>query len=171
MTHAELVSRAGRWLANTVGCSVVLTEHTSYCGEAPDAIGWKSHASYLVECKVSVSDFYADRAKQFRRTPGAGVGDFRFYLTPPGLLDPAKIPEGWGLYEVQGKRVCYVGGVRYTNCAKPPLSGNLRAERTMLVSGLRRALDTRYPWRCLREYDTATAAAMRGELDQWEGKS
>lgn len=161
MTHAELVTRAARWLSNTVGCAVVLTEHGSYCGETPDAIGWKSHTSYLVECKASVSDFYADRSKPFRRDFERGAGDFRFYLTPPALLEGLKIPDGWGLYEVRGKRVCHAGGVKYTNCARPPRTGDLRTERTMLVSGLRRALDARYPWRCFAEYDNDQTEAAR----------
>jgi hypothetical protein len=89
MTHAQLVAKAVHWLRRH-RCGVVLSEQACASGEMPDAIGWKSAChSVLVECKVTRSDFLADRAKPFRVKPEQGVGCERFYLVPAGLL-PAK---------------------------------------------------------------------------------
>ena len=53
----------------------------------------------LVECKITRSDFLADREKPFRQNPERGVGSERFYLTPPALLKLEELPAGWGLLE------------------------------------------------------------------------
>jgi hypothetical protein len=104
MTHAQLVEKAVRWL-RIYRCGVVLSEQACASGEMPDAIGWKRAChSVLVECKVTRSDFLADRAKPFRLDPAQGVGCERFYLTPAGLLRCEELPAGWGLLElVRGK--------------------------------------------------------------------
>lgn len=95
ITHDRLVSCAKRWLTHSKGCRVVAAELRSGIFEEPDAIGWSSYgASILIECKVSRSDFFADRKKS--RT---GVGREKWYLTPPGLVKPHEVPEGWGLAE------------------------------------------------------------------------
>lgn len=65
-THADLVAPAARWLKGTVRCGVVLTEAPSMDGESPDAIGWRSGYSVLVECKASRADFLADSRKPHR---------------------------------------------------------------------------------------------------------
>lgn len=105
MTHAELVQRAARWLSNTQGCSVVFTEFSAYSVEAPDAIGWSSWHSTLVECKVSRADFLADRGKPWRRLPYRGMGARRYFMTPAGLVRPDELPAKWGLAEVHGRQV------------------------------------------------------------------
>ena len=59
----------------------------------------------LVECKVSRSDFLADRDKPFRQNPGMGIGCERFYLAPRGLIRIEQLPSSWGLLEVSGRDV------------------------------------------------------------------
>lgn len=106
MTHAELVERAVRWLRNSQGCHAVIHELVTSAGEIADALGWKSHGcSILIECKTSRADFYADRKKPSRTIPELSIGTERYYLTPPGLLHPEDLPEGWGLLEVRGKTI------------------------------------------------------------------
>jgi hypothetical protein len=112
LTHAELVARAERWLRNTKKCGVVLTEFSSSCSEIPDAIGWQTGGrfSYLVECKTSVSDFYADKKKPGRSPKNAhrGIGRFRYYMAPPGVLTADLVKQHrpkWGLLEVQARTV------------------------------------------------------------------
>ncbi len=107
LTHADLVKIAGRWLRNTAGCSVVLEELCAATGngENPDAIGWRSGQTMLVECKASRSDFLADRKKPFRADPSRGLGMYRYFLAPKGLLRPEEMPDRWGLLEVSGRRV------------------------------------------------------------------
>lgn len=110
-THKELVERAARWLKNTKHCGVVLTEFVSFSPETPDAIGWENSGlwSYLVECKTSVSDFYADKNKPGRTLRRlAGLGRERYYMAPKGVLTIERVKKnrpGWGLLEVCGRRV------------------------------------------------------------------
>lgn len=128
LSHSDLVERAVRWLRNTARCRVVLSE----CGplyEIPDAIGWTYQASYLIECKTSRADFFRDRHKIPRRVPSVGLGDHRLYMTPPGLIDPSELPDGWGLLEVYPKQVrkkVLVDGV----------GGDKRREIQLLISAL-----------------------------------
>ena len=98
-THKQLCDRAAYWLQQTKGCKVVLIErNTGGCAEEPDAIGWNSRTfSYLIEVKVSRSDFLADKKKDHRRRPHTGMGRQRFYLCPRGMIKPEEVPEGWGL--------------------------------------------------------------------------
>lgn len=115
MTHAELVVRAARWLKNTQHCGVVLTELVSYANEVPDAIGWKMSGwpcSYLVECKASLDDFYADRRKPGRTSKSGhrGVGRYRYYMVERDLLTVELVRRHrpkWGLLEV-GRRTVRV---------------------------------------------------------------
>ena len=62
MTHDELCERAAIWLGSKHRCDPVFRCGAS-CDEIPDAIGWNSHHSFVVECKTSRSDFFADRWK------------------------------------------------------------------------------------------------------------
>lgn len=98
-THKILCDRAAHWLQSSKGCKVVLVErNTGRGGEEPDAIGWSACGySYLVEVKVSRSDFLADKKKDHRRRPHTGMGKSRFYLCPKGMIQPEEMPEGWGL--------------------------------------------------------------------------
>lgn len=109
LTHADLVRRAASWLRNRKNCRVVLTEQTTGSGEIPDAIGWKfGDTSYLVECKTSRADFFADRGKSFRCDPCEGMGIMRYFMAPQGVLQVDDLREkcdGWGLLEVKGRTV------------------------------------------------------------------
>jgi len=134
MTHSQLVEKAVRWLRH-YRCGVVLSEQACVSGEMPDAIGWKRAChSVLVECKVTRADFLADRAKRFRQKPEKGVGSERFYLTPAALVQPAELPEGWGLLECRHGQIAMVR----------PSARNLRTatgfryEMNLLLASLRR---------------------------------
>jgi hypothetical protein len=134
MTHAQLVEKAVRWL-RAYRCGVVLSEQACASGEMPDAIGWKRAChSVLVECKVSRSDFLADRDKPFRRKPQNGVGCERFYLAPAALIRTEELPAGWGLLECHRREVEVVA----------PSAKNLRSatgfryEMNLLLASLRR---------------------------------
>ena len=118
-THAGLVSRAVDWLRNGAAipsnysgprvlkreykCHVTLAEARSYISEIPDAIGWAfgGRVSVLVECKASRSDFLRDRKKYFRSRAKYGIGRFRYYLAPKGLIGFDEVPENWGLLELK----------------------------------------------------------------------
>lgn len=102
--HTDLVERAARWLRSTKRCGVVLTE-CSNGREVADAMGWSMWQSFLVECKTSRADFLRDRHKLVRRLPELGCGNYRYYITPRGLLKIEELPEKWGLLEIRGKIV------------------------------------------------------------------
>lgn len=142
MTHGELVAMASKWLKD-FGCGVVFDDNfvaRTQSGEKPDALGFKSNVSLLIECKATRSDFLADRNKKFRKNPELGVGDWRFYLCPAGLIKPDEIPQGWGLLYCDGVSVSDVSGIP-TNTAlesKKPFVGNHVNEKIILYSALRR---------------------------------
>lgn len=100
MTHDDLVKHAERWLVKSKGCPFVLTELVTASGETPDAIGWKNALAILVECKATRADFLSDAKKRFRRDPESGMGAYRFYLCPHGLIKPEELPDKWGLVYV-----------------------------------------------------------------------
>jgi hypothetical protein len=142
MTHDGCVLRAEKWLKQQ-GCGIVLREPfraSTGSGEIPDAIGWRDGLSILIECKVDRADFLADKKKRFRRDPAMGMGDWRFFMCPPGVIEIDDLPEGWGLLWVTGKQVRKVHGVP-GNCGwweEKPFDGHKRYETQMLYSALRR---------------------------------
>jgi len=134
MTHAQLVSKAVRWL-RAYRCGVVLSEQACVSGEMPDAIGWKQAChSVLVECKVTRADFLADRAKPFRQKPEKGVGSERFYLTPPGLVKSEELPAGWGLLEYRHARI----EMLQASAKNLRAATGFRYEMNLLLASLRR---------------------------------
>jgi len=139
MTHEHLVKLASKWLRNADHCGAVICGLVSAAGEQPDAIGWQSGRSTIVECKASRSDFLADAGKPWRRVPELALGDFRYYLAPAGLIRPDELPEYWGLVEVSNGNAFgdivrrKVQAVRFERDAE-----GLRRELALLVSALRR---------------------------------
>ena len=140
ITHDVVVDRAAKWL-KSIGCGAVLSELRTHTrsGEQPDAIGWRDGVSILVECKTSRSDFFRDAKKRFRIQPELGMGDWRFYMCPDGVLTPEDMPEGWGLLSIKSKRVLRAHGFpANTMWSHKPFEGEKTNEAIMLVSALRR---------------------------------
>ena len=110
MTHDDLVDRAARWLLNSFGSKLVIVNAKPWsCREHPDAIGWnQAGESVVVECKVSLEDFRAERNKPWR-THGAGLGFKRFYMIPESLWQSDRprlfVPQGTGLLIVGSRYV------------------------------------------------------------------
>lgn len=98
MTHDYLVDVAYQWLRDYCKCTVLAKElSVGDVREIPDAIGFKSTSSILVECKTSRSDFQAEKKKYVRRNPKWAMGKERWFLVPKGLLTLDDLPKGWGL--------------------------------------------------------------------------
>lgn len=145
-THADLVLRAKGWLRRQ-GCKTVFGELTcvTYTGEIPDSIGWHGglNATVLIECKTSRSDFLADRKKRFRQEPHNGMGSFRYFMCPPGVIRAEDLPERWGLLYCHGRSVRMEAGRelgRYIEGDDPwrfPAK-NDRGEVSMLLSVMNR---------------------------------
>lgn len=104
--HDELVKLAKNWLHNQ-GCGIAFAEpRPMNCYEHPDAIGWKGGYSILVECKISIEDFFSDKSKMARKLPTRGMGYYRWYMAPKGLIRPDLLLPNWGLLEVKNG-LCY----------------------------------------------------------------
>lgn len=93
--HRELTEMAARWFKRK-GFPIVATELTAVgCREQPDAVAFRTNCSAIIEAKCSRADFFADRKKPERMAGGLGV--YRFYLCPEGLIKPEDLPPRWGL--------------------------------------------------------------------------
>lgn len=143
MTHQALVKIAERWLLGTKKCSFAFTELVCLAtSEIPDAIGFQGGESFLVECKVSRADFLSDAKKPFRRNPGMGMGVFRYYLCPAGIITAQDLPEKWGLIWVneKGKSRQMVGpkGNVWSTQQNFRHERNMQAEMGLMASALRR---------------------------------
>ena len=140
MTHDRLVFIANKWLRkhskniDIPNCPITAADLSTATssGEKPDVIGWCYWASVLIEVKVSRADFLRDKNKPFRVLEDMGMGQFRYYCTPKGLIKPDEIPNGWGLL--------YCGAnnqIEVIQMAERKES-NLVCERTVLLSIIRR---------------------------------
>lgn len=111
MDHKQMCEIAVKWLkrpnsAGGPGCAVALSEcRSGWSGEIPDAIGFRASGhwdgSYVVEVKTSRSDFLADAKKPHRAS--GGMGNWRYFMAPTGLIKTSELPAGWGLLEVNGR--------------------------------------------------------------------
>lgn len=111
LTHKELCAVAVSWLQRPASrsgpwCTVAISETANWInGEIPDAIGWRPYrqarsGSVIVEAKVSRADFLADAAKPHRLDGATGMGTYRYYLSPEGIISPEELPAKWGLVEI-----------------------------------------------------------------------
>jgi hypothetical protein len=88
----------------------------------------------IVECKLSRADFLCDREKQWRIDPEIALGCERHYLAPLGLLRPEELPDGWGLLEMQARKIV-VSRKSKKNLRRP---GGFMNEMNLLLASLRR---------------------------------
>lgn len=144
LTHKDLVKSAYKWVLGK-SCGFAFMELSTMSAETPDVIGFGSWMhSIMIECKVSRSDFFADRKKPFRVVPENGVGRYRFYCCPAQLIKVSDLPENWGLIYVdeKGKARCvhnpYTKNAEYSNIWKGGFKCNEEAERGLMYSALRR---------------------------------
>lgn len=110
MTHAVLVEAGKSWIRR-IGFPIVASElMTHVTPEIPDIVGYRSTSSIVIEVKVSRSDFRRDARKAHRSAGGLGL--YRFYLCPAGVIDPSELPERWGLLYAEGRSIALVRGPR-----------------------------------------------------------
>ena len=100
MTHSELVERGAKWLKYNKDfhyrSTIILKEFSCMSSEIPDVLGFSHYYSTLIECKLSMADFKADRNKRCRNKE-CQLGLYRLYLCPAGLINKDNLPSGWGL--------------------------------------------------------------------------
>lgn len=139
-THDQLCERAVRWLRGSWKCDPAWKEpQSAFPGEVPDAYGLGPRGSTVIECKVSRSDFLADKAKRHRKNPAVGMGDHRIYLAPPGCIQEEDFginaDPRWGWLEVVNRR-----SVVWKRNPKPFRSNFERHEHRLLRSLMKRAM-------------------------------
>ena len=107
MTHRELCIKAAKYLRNKGiqpfhKCVYAVCE-LERVGESPDAFGFGGSTSQMIEVKISRSDFLSDKKKYWRKFPYYGLGRFRSYMCPEGLIKETELPEKWGLLYISEK--------------------------------------------------------------------
>lgn len=136
LTHAQLVRAAYEWVLKRGSCGVAFREFRTSASEFPDVIGFGCGTSTLIECKVSRADFYADAKKKFRGQPERGMGNYRYYCCPTGLIRKAELPLGWGLLYVDQSLDCRA--VLKPSRVEHKFPSNVKAEHQLMYSALRR---------------------------------
>lgn len=181
--HDALVQLAVKWLKLPMsrggpGCQVAFSEARNGFkdGEIPDAIGYRAgvwdEGTVLVEVKVSRADFLADAKKPHRMNPAMGVGLYRYYMAPQGMIKPEELPSKWGLIEVSNKgRLHAVSGRIKENHCQPGYvdqwrfeERNLDYELSLLVRMVYRVGDLDKINRQYRE-DQRIKTALARQLD------
>lgn len=185
MAHSDLCRLAVDWLRrpasrNGPGCLTAVSETANAVnGEIPDAIGWRPYThdgcgSTLIEVKVSRSDFLADARKRHRVETHTGMGVYRYYMAPAGLIAVEELPERWGLLEVTDRghikvRAGHVlaPNIRPKNADDPwrHTVFNVTAELSLLVLALNRVGDPQKVQDMLRESNNKFAHAA-AELEK-----
>ena len=147
--HEKLCAKGVSWLKRNGFGVAAVNVWGAGSRERVDCIGFRQQCSVVIEVKVSRSDFLADKRKPERLH--GGVGTYRFYLVPTGLLTVTDIPQGWGLIECTQRAVRLIHGPKgnywpsYENAqdsdwkefAHAPC---LDAERSLLYSIARKAV-------------------------------
>lgn len=97
--HKLLTEMGAKWLRQN-GFDVIATEHTCEQNlKQAGVVAFRSNCSALIEV-IANRDFLADRTDSV-----GGVGVYRFYLCPEGLLAPEDLPPRWGLLYARGRSV------------------------------------------------------------------
>lgn len=135
-SHRSLCLNAGRWLRKSgrihpASCPWCVVELVTTNQETPDVFGWNYWTTILIEVKVSHSDFLADSKKTFRKFPEEGIGEYRFYCCPDGMIKVNELPDNWGLLYEQD------GVIQLVKEAERQVS-DCRSERLIYASIMRR---------------------------------
>lgn len=148
LTHADVISAVNRWLLSNHCARMAFNElpgqklkTAGLTGESPDIFAVHAAWSILIEAKVSRQDFLADSKKSFRKNPEEGVGNYRLYACPEGLISVDELPDGWGLlYVTPRKAVKLVHGKVKNAYKRSPFwfTPNQRMETSLLFTALSR---------------------------------
>ena len=140
--HKQLVEIGYKWCLKKCGFAFKELTTINDSGEIPDVIGFNSEGTFLLEAKISRGDFFSDKKKPFRIHSYQGMGDWRFYICPKGMIEVEELPPLWGLIEVDSNNKTRVvknpfgKGNIYSRWNK--VEKNERSEKQLLYSALRR---------------------------------
>lgn len=138
VSHDELSFIAAKWLKKhsqnilIPNCATVIIDMKTLEQENPDVLGWNGYCSIMIEVKVNRGDFLSDFKKPFRKFIEKGVGQYRYYCCPTGLIKEDEVPENWGLLYLNEKNKIEI--IKVAKIQK----ANLIAERNMLISLIKR---------------------------------
>ena len=137
-SHDELSLIVAKWLKKhsqnilIPNCATIAVDMKTIEEEKPDVIGWNGCSSTMIEVKVGRGDFLQDFKKPFRKYPERGVGQYRYYCCPNGLINESELPENWGLLYLNNKNKIEI--IKVAEIQK----ANMIAERNILISLIRR---------------------------------
>ena len=136
LTHRQLCLKAAKYLRYQGivpfnRCQYVVCE-LERVGECPDAFGFGWGATQLIEVKMSRADFLSDKHKYWRRNPEFGLGKFRSYLCPKGVIKVEDLPYRWGLLYIDND------GKIIPQIAPSPQQASSDEEMRLAISILRR---------------------------------
>ena len=137
-SHDELSLIVAKWLKKhsknilIPNCATIALDIKTLEQEKPDVIGWNGCSSIMIEVKVGRGDSLQDFKKPFRKYPEKGVGQYRYYCCPDGLIKENEIPEKWGLLYLNDKNKIEI--IKVAEIQK----ANMIAERNILISLIRR---------------------------------
>lgn len=123
--HREIAIKATKFIMRLHSCNLGAFEFTGGWngGEYVDGVAINSDAVYVIEAKVSRADFLADRKKPHRADPAYGLGQYRYYACPEGMIKPEELPERWGLIYINSRGHCSMpvgyGGYKWDNTKSP----------------------------------------------------
>jgi hypothetical protein len=143
MTHKELVNLSYKFVLKNMSCGFAVKELKTTEKEIVDVLGFGAwNHSVLIEVKVSRSDFLVDKKKSFRINTEEGVGKYRFYCCPKGLINIEDLPENWGLIWENESKLEIVFNPYSKNLKGNIFNGgfeyNKDTERAIMYSALRR---------------------------------
>lgn len=163
-SHREVCERTAKWVKNNMSMGLVFVEHkTTRSAEIPDVLGVRAGAvptTFLFEVKVDRSDFTQDKNKPHRNGTVAGLGDYRFYVAPQGMIKVNELPKGWGLLE-------YTKGGRFLKTHVPPDVGCMLSPTNYINSlkyNMRIALESKGSSKEYRSYHLKAAKRDRENL-------
>ena len=138
--HYQLCLEGAKWLKKRKNHEYLETpwkyiavELCVYGCENPDIWAFNGWSTIIVEVKTSRQDFFNDPKKWWNQPGHENCigGNYRYYLTPKGLLKPDDLPGGVGLLEYDGKNI-----ERVHKAFRHDVSNH--ADRIILASILRR---------------------------------
>lgn len=108
--HYDLCCKAAQWLKKTQeplegAWKYIAVDLNVIAAECPDVWAFNGALTCLIEVKTTKADFLADRKKIWRKDLTRQAGNFRYYLTPKGMLNLEDLSHGWGLLEWDGMEI------------------------------------------------------------------
>jgi len=113
LTHNELQQVAVKYLLHKktpnmdIKCQYTIQNANSMYGEIADVYGLSSSYNVLIEVKSNYPDFLVDENKRCRQPDSVGLGHYRYYFFPKGLINGANVRLDWGIleYDIVNKKV------------------------------------------------------------------